>query len=504
MSRARAARLKYRLVRADRRVVARHRGAAASRAAWTARAHGAHTERRGRDALPARAVGARASAPRVRAAGRRARRRCRRPADRAQGSRPNSRDAARARAPPAADHACCASAAVRSRRGCAPTLAALRARSARALAGFRDDLPELMPGFDLLVHPAVREGLGVALLEAASCALPIVAAAAGGVVDVLEHERTALLVPPADAAALARGGRDGCSTTRDRATSARCRRAARGRAAVLSRRARRRARRALRDRPARGACAPDDRCGARAAERARRERSSAQRDDAERRRDRGARAAARPRAARARICASRRPSRAPAAGSRRRSPTSPGSSQWFEGGVVAYSNAAKSSLLGVPAGLLAAHGAVSEPVVRAMAEGARARFGVALAVAVSGDRGAGRRHAGQARRHRLVRMGDAARQRRPRASISPATAKPCAGRASRSRCAGSSSSPRRDERLTGRGRRPRRRADDQRARAGACSSRSGRTTRRARGSRARRATRCAARAAGRSRRTVCT
>jgi len=69
-------------------------------------------------------------------------------------------------------------------------------------AGFRDDLPELMPGFDLLVHPAMREGLGVALLEAASCALPIVAAAAGGVVDMLEHERTALLVPPADAAAL--------------------------------------------------------------------------------------------------------------------------------------------------------------------------------------------------------------------------------------------------------------------------------------------------------------
>jgi nicotinamide-nucleotide amidase len=64
-----------------------------------------------------------------------------------------------------------------------------------------------------------------------------------------------------------------------------------------------------------------------------------------------------------------------------------GSSQWFEGGVVAYSNAAKSSLLGVPAGLVAAHGAVSEPVVRAMAEGARARLGVALAVAVSGIAG---------------------------------------------------------------------------------------------------------------------
>ena len=65
----------------------------------------------------------------------------------------------------------------------------------------------------------------------------------------------------------------------------------------------------------------------------------------------------------------------------------PGSSRWVEGGVVAYSNSAKSSLLGVPAGTVAAHGAVSEAVVRAMAEGARARFGVPLTVAVSGVAG---------------------------------------------------------------------------------------------------------------------
>ena len=65
----------------------------------------------------------------------------------------------------------------------------------------------------------------------------------------------------------------------------------------------------------------------------------------------------------------------------------PGSSRWVEGGVVAYSNSAKSSLLGVPAGTVAAHGAVSEPVVRAMAEGARTRFGVPLTGAVSGVAG---------------------------------------------------------------------------------------------------------------------
>jgi nicotinamide-nucleotide amidase len=66
-----------------------------------------------------------------------------------------------------------------------------------------------------------------------------------------------------------------------------------------------------------------------------------------------------------------------------------GSSQWFEGGVVAYSNAAKTELLGVPADVLATHGAVSEETTRAMADGARRRFAADLAVAVSGIAGPG-------------------------------------------------------------------------------------------------------------------
>lgn len=64
-----------------------------------------------------------------------------------------------------------------------------------------------------------------------------------------------------------------------------------------------------------------------------------------------------------------------------------GSSGWFEGGFVTYSNAAKTSELGVPAALIEAHGAVSEPVAGAMAEGARRRLAVDLAVAVSGIAG---------------------------------------------------------------------------------------------------------------------
>ena len=66
-----------------------------------------------------------------------------------------------------------------------------------------------------------------------------------------------------------------------------------------------------------------------------------------------------------------------------------GSSQWFDGGIVAYSNAAKIGLLGVSGDVLAAHGAVSEEAVRAMAEGARSRFAADFAVAVSGVAGPG-------------------------------------------------------------------------------------------------------------------
>ncbi len=65
----------------------------------------------------------------------------------------------------------------------------------------------------------------------------------------------------------------------------------------------------------------------------------------------------------------------------------PGSSAYFRGGVVAYSNEAKAQLLGVPAAEIETHGAVSEPVVRAMAEGARDRFASDLAIATSGISG---------------------------------------------------------------------------------------------------------------------
>ena len=65
----------------------------------------------------------------------------------------------------------------------------------------------------------------------------------------------------------------------------------------------------------------------------------------------------------------------------------PGSSAYFLGGVVAYANSAKTALLGVSEALLAEHGAVSDSVARAMAEGARERFGADFGVATTGISG---------------------------------------------------------------------------------------------------------------------
>jgi nicotinamide-nucleotide amidase len=65
----------------------------------------------------------------------------------------------------------------------------------------------------------------------------------------------------------------------------------------------------------------------------------------------------------------------------------PGSSAYYRGGINAYSNDAKRNLLGVSAELLAAHGAVSEEVAGAMAEGGRRAFGADIAVGVTGVAG---------------------------------------------------------------------------------------------------------------------
>jgi nicotinamide-nucleotide amidase len=67
----------------------------------------------------------------------------------------------------------------------------------------------------------------------------------------------------------------------------------------------------------------------------------------------------------------------------------PGSSAYVERGAIAYSNAAKTEWLGVDPEVIARHGAVSEPVALAMAEGIRARTGATFGVGVTGIAGPG-------------------------------------------------------------------------------------------------------------------
>ncbi len=70
--------------------------------------------------------------------------------------------------------------------------------------GFVSDVSQLMPELDLLVVPSLWEGFGLTALEAMAVGIPVVATSVGGLPEIVEHGSTGLLVPPADAAALAK------------------------------------------------------------------------------------------------------------------------------------------------------------------------------------------------------------------------------------------------------------------------------------------------------------
>jgi nicotinamide-nucleotide amidase len=67
----------------------------------------------------------------------------------------------------------------------------------------------------------------------------------------------------------------------------------------------------------------------------------------------------------------------------------PGSSTFFLGGAVCYSNELKTRLVGVPAALIEQHGAVSQPVARALGEGVRRRTGASIGLGITGIAGPG-------------------------------------------------------------------------------------------------------------------
>jgi len=80
--------------------------------------------------------------------------------------------------------------------------ASLQLGSVVQFAGFRDDLDDFIGCFDLLLHPALTEGLGVAVLKAAAAGVPVVGFDAGGLREAVEHGVTGLLVPPESVAGL--------------------------------------------------------------------------------------------------------------------------------------------------------------------------------------------------------------------------------------------------------------------------------------------------------------
>jgi glycosyltransferase involved in cell wall biosynthesis len=68
--------------------------------------------------------------------------------------------------------------------------------------GFISDIPALLRAADVVAHPALREGLGIAILEAMGLGKPVVASAVGGIPEAIDAPETGLLVPPNDAPAL--------------------------------------------------------------------------------------------------------------------------------------------------------------------------------------------------------------------------------------------------------------------------------------------------------------
>jgi glycosyltransferase involved in cell wall biosynthesis len=70
-------------------------------------------------------------------------------------------------------------------------------------AGFRDDLDDYLGRFDLIVHPALREGLGVSMLKASAAGVPVIAFDVAGSREAVISRETGILVTPKDSAALA-------------------------------------------------------------------------------------------------------------------------------------------------------------------------------------------------------------------------------------------------------------------------------------------------------------
>jgi glycosyltransferase involved in cell wall biosynthesis len=82
-------------------------------------------------------------------------------------------------------------------------VSSLRLDGIVAFAGYRTDVPELLAGLDIFVHPSLWEGFGLAILEAMAMARPVIATKVSAIPELVKDGLTGLLVPPADSQSLA-------------------------------------------------------------------------------------------------------------------------------------------------------------------------------------------------------------------------------------------------------------------------------------------------------------
>lgn len=73
------------------------------------------------------------------------------------------------------------------------------------LLGFRKDIPAILPDIDVFLYTSKEEGLGTTLLDVLACGVPIVATIAGGIPEIIQHQKNGLLAPVKDAQKLANG-----------------------------------------------------------------------------------------------------------------------------------------------------------------------------------------------------------------------------------------------------------------------------------------------------------
>jgi len=73
-----------------------------------------------------------------------------------------------------------------------------------SLTGFRSDIPKILPEIDVFLFTSKEEGLGTSVLDALACGVPIVATNAGGIPEIITHQKNGLLAPVGDSLQLAK------------------------------------------------------------------------------------------------------------------------------------------------------------------------------------------------------------------------------------------------------------------------------------------------------------